>query len=208
VRRNRSGASVVQSPIDIKRWQQSAPTVAEARPCRCPACGAPSCPVGGPVALHGHGSRERQVRGPTGPDDPPALVVIIARRYRCIPCGAVMIVVPREVHGRRVYSASAIGFALALWGLALATAAEVRRRVSPTTILGHAAVTGWVTLRRWARDVVQRRLFFLSAPAPGPSVSLRRVAQLAAAALAASADSTTRALPIEHRAFLGAAHAA
>ncbi len=118
-----------------------------------------------------------------------------------------ILVVPREVCGRRVYSASAIGFALALWGLVLATAAEVRRRVSPAKVVGDAAVTGWSTLRRWARAVARGRLF-PSAPDPGPSASLRRVAASAAAALAASADATTRALPIAHRAFLGAAHAA
>jgi hypothetical protein len=133
-------------------------------------------------------------------------MTVTARRYRCVPCGAVIIVVPREVLGRRVYSASAIGFALALWGLVLATAAEVRRRVCPATVLGDAAI-GWPTLRRWARDVARRRLFPKAAepPSSGP---LRRVAASVAAALAASADPTTRALPIEDRAFLGAAHAA
>ncbi len=205
--RNRSGASVVQSRIDIKRWQQRPPSVEEARPERCPACGAASCPVGGPVHLHGHGVRERQVRGPTGPGEPPSLVAVAARRYRCVPCGAVIVVVPRGVHGRRVYSASAIGFAFALWGLVLATAAEVRRRVSPATILGPTAVTGWATLRRWARDVARGRLF-PSAPTRGPCASLRSLAARVAEALAASALPTTRALPSEQRAFLGAAHAA
>jgi hypothetical protein len=205
--RNRRAASVVQSSIDIKRWQQHPPSVAEARPSRCPACGAASCPVGGRISLHGHGTRERQVRGPLEPDRPPVLLVVPARRYHCVPCGAVLIVVPRELRGRRVYSASAMGFALALWGLARASAAEVRRRVSPATILGHTAVAGWVTLRRWARDVAHGRLFS-SVPFPGPSLALRGVAQRAAAALAASADATTRALAIEHRAFLGAAQAA
>jgi hypothetical protein len=135
------------------------------------------------------------------------LVTIVARRYRCIPCGAVVIVVPREVRGRRVYSASAIGFALALWGLLGETAAQVRRQVCPATILGNAAVACWATLRRWARDLARGRLF-PGVPAPGPSATLRRGAASAAAALAARADPTTRALPIEHRAFLGAAHVA
>ncbi|MGK3966346.1 hypothetical protein WMF38_19445 [Sorangium sp. So ce118] len=130
-----------------------------------------------------------------------------ARRYRCLGCNAVLLVVPRGVLGRRVYSAAAIGFALALWGLALATASEVRRRVGPARILGESAVTGWATLRRWAREVAQRCLL-AQAPDPGPSASLRKSAATAAASLAASADPTTRALPIEHRAFFGAAHAA
>lgn len=135
------------------------------------------------------------------------MITIEARRFRCVPCGAVIIVVPREVHGRRVYSTSAIGFALALWGLVLATAAEVRRRVSPAKILGPTAVTGWATLRRWARDVARGGLF-PPAPDPGPAASLRSIAARTATVLAASADPTTRALPSEQRAFLGAAHVA
>lgn len=135
------------------------------------------------------------------------MLSVTARRYRCVPCGAVLIVVPRGVRGRRVYSAGALGFALALWGLTLATAAEVRRRVSPATLVGDAAVTGWATLRRWARDIARRRLF-AEVPDPGPSASLRKLAASAAAALAASADPTTRTLPLAHRAFLGAVHAA
>lgn len=205
--RNQSGGSVLQSGIDIKRWQQRPPTVVEARPARCPICGVASCPVGGPIRVQGHGSRERQLWGPAAPDEPPQMLSVRARRYRCVPCGAVLLVVPRGVCGRRVYSACAIGFALALWGLALATAAEVRRRVSPARRLGDAAVTGWATLRRWAGEVARRRLF-PEAPDPGPSASLRQIAASAAAALAASADPTTRLLPLAHRAFLGAAHAA
>jgi hypothetical protein len=207
VPRKRSGASVLESAIDIKRWQQRPPTVVEARPARCPVCGVASCPVGGPICLQGHGRRERQIWGSAGPDEPPEMISVTARRYRCVPCGAVLVVVPRGVRGRRVYSASAIGFALALWGLLLATAAEVRRRVSPASLLGDAAITGWATLRRWARDIARRRLF-PGAPSPKPSASLRQIAASAAAALAASADPTTRARPLEHRAFLGAAHAA
>jgi hypothetical protein len=205
--RNRSGASVVQSLVDIKRWQQRPPTVAEVRPARCPGCNAASCPLGGRIQLHGHGIRERQVRGPAGPGQPPEDISLAARRYRCVLCGAVVIVVPHEVRGRRMYSVAAIGLALALWGLAQATAARVRRLVCPAKLLGPTAVTGWVTLRRWARAVARRHIF-PSSPDPGPSASLRRIAALAASALAASADPTTRALPIEHRAFLGAAHAA
>lgn len=133
---------VIQSAIDIKRWQQQPPTVVEARPGRCPACGAASCPLGGAIRLQGHGRRERQVWGPSRPDQPPEVISVTARRYRCLGCGVVLLVVPRGVLGRRVYSAAAIGFALALWGLALATAAEVRRRVGPARILGDSAVTG------------------------------------------------------------------
>lgn len=204
--KNRSGTSVVQSAVGIKGWRERLPTVEEARPACCPSCGAASCPVGGAIQLHGHGTRVRQVRGPSAPLEPAETVEITARRYRCVPCGGVVVVVPREVMAGRLYSAPAIGFAFALWGLVLATAAQVRRQVCPAKILGHT-VSGWVTLRRWARDVAQGKLF-PSVPGAGPSASLRRVSAHAASALAASADPTSRELAIEQRAFLGAAHAA
>jgi hypothetical protein len=134
-------------------------------------------------------------------------VTVLGRRYRCVACGAVIIVVPREVRGRRVYSVAAIAMALALWGLVGATAATVRARVCPAKTLGFTAASGWATLRRWARDVVNGRLFG-STPQPASPVPLRRRAAIAAAALAAHAEPATRHQPIEHRAFLGAAHAA
>jgi hypothetical protein len=205
--KNRSHGSVIQSAIDLKSWIARTPTVSEARPAACLGCKAASCPVGGRIQLHGHGVRQRQVRGPPGPGEDAAVVVITGRRFRCVPCGALFVVVPREVLPRRQYSASAIGLALALWGLVQATALAVRLRVSPATALGFDAMAGWVTLRRWAKAVKQQRLFS-SMPAAGPSATLREVAAAAATALAASSDPTTRHLPLEQRAFLGAAHAA
>jgi hypothetical protein len=157
--------------------------------------------------MHGHGTRERQVFGPCGPGQAPVAVVILARRFRCLRCDAVLLVVPREVLPRRRYSASAIGLALALFGLVLATAANVRTRVCPASLVGPTAATGWATLRRWAQAVARGQLF-PSVPLPDPGSTLRRVAATTAAALAAHADATTRALAIEARAFFGAAHAA
>jgi hypothetical protein len=206
--KNRSGDSVIQSAIDIKAWQQNPPTVEQARPASCAQCGAASCPVGCPLQLHGHGTRERQVRGPSAPDKPPVLVLIMARRYRCVVCGAVPIVVPREVVGRRQYSASAIGLALALWGLLLLSTREVRRRCSPATLVGDAAATGWITVRRWTRAIGRGGLFRGIPLFNNPGATLRQRAASAAAALVASAAPTTRALPPEHRAFFGAARAA
>jgi hypothetical protein len=155
--------------------------------------------------LHGHGTRERQVLGPCSFDAVPTMVLILARRYLCTACGAVPIVVPSEVCARRLYSISAIGLALALWGLGRMTATNVRERVNPAKFVGVSA--GWGTLRRWAKAVAAGKLF-PNVPHPGPGSTLRRVAATAAAALAASADAMTRGLPLEHRAFVGAAHAA
>jgi hypothetical protein len=159
------------------------------------------------LRLHGHGVRERQVRGPRGPDEPAALIGIAVRRYRCTQCRAVTVVVPRELRARRLYSAVAIGLALALWGLVGATSAEVRRRVSPSQQVGETAALGWASLRRWARAVGRQKLV-ASAPRAGPGATLRQVAAGAAQALAGHADPASRGLSLAQRAFLGAAHAA
>ena len=135
------------------------------------------------------------------------MVGIVARRYRCVACGAVIVVVPREVLFGRQYSASAIGFALALYGLALCSAAEVRRRVCPATIVGATAASGWATLRRWAHAARDKPLV-ASWPLPALGSTLREVSASVASALAASAEPTTRALSLFARAFFGAAHGA
>lgn len=155
--------------------------------------------------IHGHGLRERQVRGPSAPDAPPATIGIFVRRYLCTACGAVPVVVPREVRAKRLYSASAIGFGLALWGLMNLKATEVRQSINPAKIFGVA--DDWVTLRRWAKDVASGKLF-VDLPRPPIDSKLRTVSARAATALAGHADASTRGLPLEHRSFYGAMHVA
>lgn len=179
----------------------------EVRPERCPSCGRASCPVGAPLALHGHGTREREIRGPAAPGLPPVSVPIVVRRYRCVRCNAVITVVPRSMLARRRYSAAAIAFALALWGLTLATAAEVRRQVSPDRVVGATAVVGWATLRRWARAVWEGRLF-PRVPLPSGRPTGRQVAASAASAIAGRAGPDSRARPLKQRAFEAAARSA
>ena len=145
--------------------------------------------------------------GPAEPTERAEALVLPARRYRCIGCGAVLLVVPCEVSPRRQYSAAAIGLALALWGLLGATAAQVRRRVSPAKVLGVAAASGWASLRRWAK-AVRRGALFPSTPSSGPLATLRQVAAAAATALAASTPPALRRLPLVERAFFGAAQSA
>lgn len=193
--------------MDLKSWQQRLPAVGEVRPERCPVCGRASCPVGAPLVLHGHGTREREIRGPVAPGQPPVSVPVTVRRYRCLPCSAVLTVVPRSMLARRRYSAAAISLALALWGLLLATAAEVRRQVNPDQVVGATAAAGWATLRRWARAVKQGRLF-PTTPLPSGRPTWRQVAASAAAAMAGRAGPDSRAWPIEQRAFAAAARAA
>jgi hypothetical protein len=88
------------------------------------------------LGLWGHGLRERQQRGPLEVGGAAPTVVIRERRYRCRGCGALLVVVPRGVLRGRHYSASAIGLALALFGVVGMSLAEVRRRVSPWPVVG------------------------------------------------------------------------
>jgi hypothetical protein len=201
---DRSKIRIVQSALDVKRWMERPPTVDEVRPARCPACEAPSRPVGGLLGLHGHGLRERHQWGPAVLGAAAAVVAILARRYQCQPCGAVVLVVPRGILRRRLYSAGAVALALALWSVAELAPAEVRRRVSPFTILGATAAAGWASLRRWSRAVRAGRLFPVVRALPAEA-SLRQAAARAATTLAACAPGSG-GLPLDSAAFLGAAH--
>ena len=75
-------------------------------------------PTGGLLGLHGHGLRERQLRGPTAADGSPTTVTIVCRRYQCTHCDAVLTVVPRGVAPFKHYGFAAIAMALAVWSSA------------------------------------------------------------------------------------------
>lgn len=155
--------------------------------------------MGGNLGLHGHGLRERDQWGPVELGAPPAVIGIRARRYRCLGCGAVIVVVPRGVARRRLYSAGAIALALAAWAVSGQTPAAVRGRVSPHRIIGPTAASGWASLRRWSRAVRAGRLFPVVRASP-ESATLRQVAARAATTLAAVAGGGAN----ESAAFIGA----
>lgn len=108
--------------------------------------------MGGAVVLHGHGLRERQVRGLRAPGEAPSLVVIRARRYACQRCGAVVLVVPIAVGARRLFDLATIAFALARWCVDRVASRAVRDEVSPLRFIGDSARRAWSQLRRWARQ--------------------------------------------------------
>jgi hypothetical protein len=197
---NRDTRGVVRFEGDVKNWP---PPVDEGRPKRCVACGRGAY-EGGALGIHGHGLVERQQRGPPTPDGAPECRVVLCRRYRCKPCGAVMRVVPPSVSRRKHFSGEAIAFALALWALCGLGAQVVRRRTSDWTRRGDSA-RGWRSLARWARQLRARELFgalHLGAVADGP----RAVAARAAQALCGHAPLAWRSAPLEHQAFAGARH--
>jgi hypothetical protein len=145
-----SNSRIVHHALDVKGWRASPPSVESARPGMCVVCGAASRPVGGGLGLHGHGFRDRQVRGPLDPEGTPTWIVLACRRYTCTGCDAVLIVVPRGIAPRRHYGHAAIAMALALWAIVGEPVAEVRRRVCAWRITDESS-TRWPALERWAR---------------------------------------------------------
>lgn len=115
-----------------------------------------------------------------------------------------MTVAPRSAVRKRLFTAAAIGLALALWAVARMPEAKVRERVSPWASVGSAAAAGWMALKRWARAIQEGRLFPAVRPTPG-GWGPRRVAERAATTLAALAPPSNA--PVEALAFLGAARA-
>lgn len=64
-----------------------------------------------------------------------------------------MAVAPRGVLRRRLYSATALGLALALFGIEGYSARAVREAIAPTASHRAPAESAtWSTLRRWARE--------------------------------------------------------
>lgn len=155
--------------------------------------------------MQGHGLRERQVWGPPEPDGSPALRVVRVRRYRCIRCRAVSTVAPAEVLTKRLYSASAIAWSLALFGLAMLSPAAVRQLVSPMRVVGDTSAARWLTLLRWCRAVRDETLFRCARRVQ--SADVRAVAEAAAATVASYALPSPEPPPLPVLAFFGAARA-
>lgn len=149
---------MVRADVSLNSWRQATPTVDEVRPKHCPSCDAAGHRPGLPRQLHGHGLRERQVRGPLAPAGEPQVVGISVRRYRCSRCGSTCTAVPREVIKGRLYSRSAIGLAMLLYGVEACSQAEVRSQISPWRDVGAGASKRWATLNRWLRAIRDRRL--------------------------------------------------
>ena len=133
-------------------------------------------------------------------------MLVTVRRYECQRCGAVLTVAPAETLSRRLYSAAAIAWALALYGLSLLTPSAVRELVSPLRIVGDSSVTRWRTLARWCAATRSGRLFTKLRPLD--ALSARETARAAALAISAFAIPTTEPPPLPVLAFHGAARAA
>jgi hypothetical protein len=198
----RSGEGIVYSAIEVKKWVEETPPVAQVRPACCSRCGAASRPAGAALVLVGHGLRERQARGPAAPRGQPETTVIRARRYRCRLCGGLTTVLPRGLTARRHYSASAIGLALFLHGMQGLSIGETRQRIC--TWRACFETERWTTLPSWVAAIAEGRLFARVRPW-SVGASLRQKAERAAATLCSLA---LAALGLEAQVFEGAALAA
>jgi hypothetical protein len=80
-------------------------------------------------------------------------VEILARRYVCLACDAVVLVLPADVGRGHMYSLLVIAAALAQWSTGV-SARTVRAALGAFAIVG-AASTGWPSLARWTRSAVR-----------------------------------------------------
>jgi hypothetical protein len=135
--------------------------------------------------MHGHGERERRQRGPETVGQPPGERSVGVRRYKCTKCGATVTVAPRGVVRRRLYAASAIGLALALFGIQLASAHAVREAIAPIASAREPAEGAtWSTLRRWAHEAKAGTLFVEGRACP-ETFTWRQAAERAATTFSA-----------------------
>jgi hypothetical protein len=182
--KDRSEQTIEEPAAESKRRAKRA-ECDEARPACCRACGVPSRPLGGRLQMHGHGERGRTQRGPEAVGQPPAERSVLVRRYKCVNCGVTVTVAPRAVVRRRLYAASAIGFALALFGLQLASAHAVREAIAPMASARDAAEGArWSTLRRWSEEAKAGTLLVEGRRCP-ETFTLRQAAERAATTLQA-----------------------
>jgi hypothetical protein len=145
----RSGKRVVHSGLGVKSWASALPSCAAARPSCCPTCEAPSRVPGKSLTIVGHGLRGRGIEGPHEPGEEAFDTPILCRRYVCLACGAILVVVPSGVGRGLRYSLSAIAYALALWGYARKSAEQARKATSTARARGRASPEQWSSLRRW-----------------------------------------------------------
>ena len=197
-----SGAGIVYSTIDVKKWATDVPSVEAARPHCCSCCGAASRPPGAGLVVVGHGLRERQVRGPAAAFGVPQIRTVLVRRYRCRACRGITTVLPRGLTARRHYSASAIALSLCLYGMRGLSLGETRRRVCAWPVC--SAPDRWTTLATWV-DAIDRGRLFIPVRACPASFTIRQRAERAAATLSGLAFVRGT---IDEQVFEGAALAA
>lgn len=129
-----------------------------ARPARCPCCKQAGRESAEKYGIHGHGLRSRVVLGQLDADGSRGVHEIVVRRYRCLSCGAILVVGPWDLLPRMLYSLVTVVVALACWALG-STKASVRAQLGAFAITGDSTKHDWRSLRRWASHAVEGQLF-------------------------------------------------
>lgn len=157
--------------------------------------------------MHGHGPRDRQVRGPLSLAAKSAVHGVVVRRFRCTnrSCRATVTVAPEEVVRGRLYLASAIASAFVLLGVRRQSQRAVRERLCAWQEWGEGSASRWDALRDWVGAVRDGRLFRCTRRPPD-TWSAWQVAERAATTVAALGPPGAES--IEVAAFLGAERAA
>lgn len=138
----------VRSQLPLRAWVGHAPEVSAARPSHCPACQAPSQPLGKPLVLHGHGLRTRTLLCDGGSGRPLQAVTLTLRRFLCTACGVALTVGPREMLPHRRFSLELIVLALALWSLLRQSVATARAQLDARQ---QRLSRTWTQVYRWAQ---------------------------------------------------------
>lgn len=157
--------------------------------------------------MHGHGPRDRQVRGPLSLVEKSAVFGVVVRRFRCTnrSCRATVTVVPEDVVRGRLYLASTIAVAFVLLGVRHQSQRAVRERLCALQEWGEGSASRWDALRDWVGAVRDGRLF-RCVRRPPDTWPAWQVAERAATTVAALGPPDAES--IEAAAFVGAARAA
>jgi hypothetical protein len=130
------------------------------------------------------------------PDAAPVALSISCRRYVCVACDCVMLVVPREMSRLRRYTLVTIALALTGSGRG-ERATQLRARLAP----GATFEEGWPSLRRWCRAIAVGRLFRWIRGVS--ELAGRRLAERVSAVLAEASGIDGRSASFEQRVIAG-----
>ena len=126
----------------------------------------------------------------------PVTLSISCRRYICVSCACVMLVVPRELSPRWRYTLITIGLALAHFDGGQ-SATRIRARLAP----GATFEEGWPSLRRWCRAIAVGRLFRWIRGVS--ELAGRRLAERVSAVIAEASGIDARSASFEQRVIAG-----
>jgi hypothetical protein len=148
--------------LAVKTWNNNpngCPATDTVRPGTCESC-LVEAGRSGALRIHGHGTAARWLFILVAGDARRTLLVL--RRFRCLDCGHVMTVAPREVRRWFQYSVALIAYILALWGVGGVHERDLRADFSVHLGTYSTTTERWPCIRRWVAR--HKSLFGPNAP--------------------------------------------